>query len=206
MFPAELLCLQWIRCSLPNYSVCYESVFPAELCCRQRTMFAAEIVWSTTNQHSLLNLCCLQQINIHCRIFVVCSELVFAAKIVFCAVNQSSLPKLCGLQWTSVRFRNCAVWSEAEFAAEMCCLQRSNIRCQNCFVCSESVFGVGIVLSVAKQRSLPKMCYLQRISVRCWISIVSRESVFTDDSRSLANLFLLTKFCSRFTYLKWRSD
>jgi hypothetical protein len=50
------------------------------------------------------------------------------------------------------------------------------------------------------------MCYLQRISVRCWISIVSRESVFTDDSRSLANLFLLTKFCSRFTYLKWRSD
>jgi hypothetical protein len=45
-------------------------------------VFMLEIVLSVVNKHSLLKLCCLQQISVHCRNCVVCSELVFAVESV----------------------------------------------------------------------------------------------------------------------------
>jgi hypothetical protein len=184
-------------------------------------------VLSAANQLLLSKWCCLQRISICCWNCVVCSELVFTTEIMLPAANQSSLLKLCCLQWTSVRCRNNVVYSESAFATKIvlfCSKLEFTVEIilsaenQYCVIRNKLLFAVEIVLSAANYLSLSnygvcsefafivKICCLQRISVRCRISIVSRELVFADDSRSLANQCSLTKFCSRFTYLKWPDD
>jgi hypothetical protein len=94
--------------SLPNGVACSESVFDAELCC-------------------------LQQISVHCEKLAFTTEIVWSAAVLPTA-NQFSLPKLCGLQ--------------------RCCLQRISFRYQivlsaanefsllNGVACSKSVFAI----------------------------------------------------------------
>jgi hypothetical protein len=89
--------------------------------------------------------------------------------------------------------RNCVVRSELTLVAEIVLSVVNYLSLPNSGICSKSVFAA-------------EVCCLQQINVRCLISIVNRESVFSDDSGSLVNLFSLTKFCSKFTYLKWPSD
>ena len=131
------------------------------------------------------------------------------------------------MQWTSVRCRNNVVYSESAFAAKIVLFcSKSEFAAeiilsaenQYCVIRNKLLFAAEIVLSVANYLLLSnygvysefaftvKMCCLQRISVRCRISIVSCELVFVDDSRSLTNQCSLTKFCNRFTYLKWPGD
>ena len=83
-------------------------------------MFAAEFVLFVANLRSLLKLCCLQQIYVHCQSCVVYSgsvircrnrvasnELAFATEIMVPAAKQFSLP-------------NCAADNEPIFAIEVC--------------------------------------------------------------------------------------
>jgi len=77
--------------SLPNYVVCKESVFVAELCCLQRIHFCCRIVLSTVNRFSLLN-------------YVVYSESVFTAEF-WCLQRIGFRYRILGCEWISFCYR-----------------------------------------------------------------------------------------------------
>jgi hypothetical protein len=79
----------------------------------------------------------------------------------------------------SVRCKNYVVRSESTFAVKMVLSAAKQFSVPNCVGYSESVFTFKIVFPTAKQCLLPKVCCLQGISVRCQNGVVSNESDFT---------------------------
>jgi len=135
--------------------------------------------------------------------YVVCSESIFAAEL-WCLQRISFRCRIMLSAANQFSLLNCSVCSESAFAAELRCLQRIKFHCRimlsianqffllNCVVCSESTFTI-------------ELCCMQWISFRCQI-VLSATNQFTGESASLANWFLLTNFCFRFTFLNWSSD
>ena len=129
--------------SLLNVYSAMNQVFPAELCCLQQWVFAAEL--------------CVSSELVSLPKCVFCSEWVFAAEL--CVSSES------------ISLLNCVVCSNRVFAAELCipqgircslpnCVVRneSGFRCQICVVHRESGVHCQNMLSAVNQVFVAELC------------------------------------------------